>query len=111
MSGSPRTMLSVDEALALILTAFDRLSSEEIDIADGLGRVLAESIESESDLPPFANSSMDGYAVQAGDVSQASRESPVSLQVVADIPAGTAPTVTIGRGQAARIMTGAPMPN
>jgi molybdopterin molybdotransferase len=110
LSNSPRSMLSVDEALELVLASFNRLPTEEIDIADGLGRVLAENVEAENDLPPFANSSMDGYAVQSGDISSASREHPITLQVVGDIPAGSAPTITVNRGQAARIMTGAPMP-
>jgi molybdopterin molybdotransferase len=104
-------LLSVDEALDRILSAFSRLPAETIDLADGLNRVLTQDARSEINLPPFANSSMDGYAVRAADLVGASKESPARLQVVADIPAGTAPTVTIGSGQAARIMTGAPMPD
>jgi molybdopterin molybdotransferase len=104
------SMLTVDEALERVLAVFSRLPAETIPMADGLGRVLAEDVRAALDLPPFANSSMDGYAVRAADVANARRDAPVSLAVVADIPAGAAPQVTIGQGQAARIMTGAPMP-
>lgn len=103
-------MLSVDEALANVLSAFQRLPAETISIADGLGRVLAQDVVSAQSLPPFPNSSMDGYAVRAADVAAASSDAPVQLAVVGDIPAGVAPTITVAAGQAARIMTGAMMP-
>src|SRR5258708_3275761 len=107
MTENTERLLSVDEALERVLTAFQRLPADEMDIEDALGRVLAEDVRAANDLPPFANSSMDGYAVRAADVAPARRESPVTLAVVADIPAGSAPQVEIGPGQAARIMTGA----
>lgn len=103
-------MLTVDEALQRVLTAFKELPAETIAISDGLGRVLAQDVVATYDLPPFANSSMDGYAVRATDIQAANRDNPVRLAVVADIPAGVVPTVTVMSGQAARIMTGAPMP-
>ncbi len=105
-----QSMLAVDEALERILAVFSRLPAEQIDVADGLGRVLAEDVRATLDLPPFANSSMDGYAVRAADVLNARRDAPVTLTVVGDIPAGSAPQFTISTGQAARIMTGAPLP-
>lgn len=104
-------LLNVEAALAHILQKFTSLPSEQIALTHALGRVLAEDIVSDINLPPFANSSMDGYAVRAEDVSGASSESPVRLRVVMDIPAGSFPTETIGEGQAARIMTGAPLPD
>lgn len=104
-------LLNVEAALAHILQKFNSLPSEQIALTHALGRVLAEDIVSDINLPPFANSSMDGYAVRAEDVSGASSESPVRLRVVMDIPAGSFPTETIGEGQAARIMTGAPLPD
>src|SRR5690606_34006934 len=82
-----------------------------IAITDALGRVLAQDIESTINLPPFANSSMDGDAVRAADISGASATAPARLRVVMDIPAGTAPEDTIRTGEAARIMTGAPLPD
>ena len=62
-------------------------------------------------VPPFPNTAMDGYAVQATDTSGASEEHPVRLQVVGELAAGHAPTVAVGPGEAIRIMTGAPMPD
>src|SRR5688572_28555393 len=103
-------MLSVDEALQLILSAFSCLEAEQIDIADGLGRVLTQDIHAENDLPPFANSSMDGYAVHAADIVGATSDSPVYLDVIADILAGTDPQIAVVAGQATRIMTGAMLP-
>jgi molybdopterin molybdotransferase len=75
-------------------------------LADCLGLVLAEDVVAGHDIPPFDNSAMDGYAVKAADVMSV----PVSLPVVEDVPAGTAPTVELGAGQAIKIMTGAPLP-
>jgi molybdopterin molybdotransferase len=69
--------------------------------------VLADDVHSPLDLPPFDNSAMDGYAVRAQDTASA----PVTLRVVDDIPAGRASTREIQIGEAARIMTGAPMPS
>ncbi len=106
----PDNMLTVDEALDRVLAAFTRLPAEEIAIADGLGRVLAQDIRAVNDLPPFANSSMDGYAVRAADIQAARPDTPIMLHVIADIPAGATAQVTVGAGQAARIMTGGPMP-
>lgn len=103
-------MLTVDEALERVLAGFSELPAETIPVGDALGRVLAEDIRATLDLPPFPNSSMDGYAVRAADITSARRDDPVTLAVIADIPAGSSPQVTVGAGQAARIMTGAPMP-
>ena len=62
-------------------------------------------------VPPFANTAMDGYAVRAADTAGASVDAPVSLRVVGELPAGHAPTIPVGPGEAIRIMTGAPMPD
>lgn len=99
-------MLSVDEALDRVLAGIKRLEVESIPIREARGRVLAEDVTSSQDLPPFDNSAMDGYAVIAADV----QKPPVTLTVVEDIPAGKAPQKTLQSGQAARIMTGAPLP-
>jgi molybdopterin molybdotransferase len=100
-------LLNVDSALQNILARIEPLSAETVLINDGLGRVLAEDIVSDTNVPPFANSSMDGYAVRAEDVTQV----PVSLRLVMDIPAGASPQGVLGSKEAARIMTGAPMPD
>lgn len=103
--------LSVEAALKLVLDGFDVLSSEKVAILQGLNRVLAEDVTARDSLPPFSNSAMDGYAVRAGDVRSASREMPVTLDVVADIAAGAPSSVEVRKGAAARIMTGAPLPS
>jgi hypothetical protein len=103
-------LLDVDQAVRQILAEIEPLPAESVPLPAALGRVLAEDVIAGESLPPFPNSSMDGYAVRAADVSAASREGPVRLPVVMDIPAGRAPERALGPGEAARIMTGAPMP-
>jgi molybdopterin molybdotransferase len=102
--------LSVDQALGRLLSAIRRLETETIPLAEGLGRVLASAISAPIDLPPFANSSMDGYAVRAQDVIGAAPEHPVPLRVSADVAAGAESLPRVGSGQAVRIMTGGPLP-
>lgn len=103
-------MISVDEALGYILSHIDPLPAEEVELLDGLDRVLAEDIVADMDIPPFSNSAMDGYAVRAADTAGASPDTPVTLRVVEDVAAGAVPGTEIIPGTAARIMTGAPMP-
>jgi len=82
-------------------------ATETIPFDEGVGRVLAEAIVSSEDVPHFANSAMDGFAVRATDVS----EPDAVLEVLADLPAGQVASVSMSDGQAIRIMTGAPMPD
>jgi molybdopterin molybdotransferase len=100
-------MLSVDEARKRILSNFQAGGTETIPLVSCASRVLGADIRAEHDLPPFDNSAMDGFAVRAEDTSA----SPTTLRVVADIPAGSTPNVTLTAGEAARIMTGAPLPD
>ncbi|MBI3739576.1 MAG: molybdopterin molybdotransferase MoeA [Chloroflexi bacterium] len=103
------SLLSVQEAQARILNHFKPVETETLSLNQCAGRVLAADIIS-SDLPLFDNSSVDGFAVLARDLADANTASPRTLSVVADIPAGSASDVTLAPGQAARIMTGAPIP-
>ena len=103
-------LLPVDDALRRILSQITTLPAEDTPVIQALGRVLAEDIVARVNDPPFANSSMDGYAVRAEDVKTASLDSPVKLTVVMDIRAGLMPDRAVGPNQAARIMTGAPLP-
>jgi molybdopterin molybdotransferase len=100
-------MLSVNEARERILSHFQTTATEKIPLIACANRILATDIISDLDFPLFDNSSMDGFAIRAEDSNSASS---TTLQVVADIPAGSSPTVTLKHGQAARIMTGAQMP-
>lgn len=104
-------LLNPDHAIAKILETIQRLSAESVVLEDSLGRILAEDILSDTNLPPFDNSAMDGFAILSGDSSGASQSEPVVVHVSMDIPAGKAPDNPIQSGQAARIMTGAPIPD
>lgn len=104
-------MISVEEALAEILSHVRPLNPERVAILDALGRVLAEEIVSDIDIPPFDNSAMDGYAVRAADVAGASPESPVRLAVTGSVAAGYVSSGRVEPGTAIRIMTGAPLPD
>jgi len=103
-------MLSVTEARERILSHFQTTAEENIPLIECANRVLAMDVTAAHDLPLFDNSSMDGFAIRAVDSSSTAAASNVTLSVVADIPAGSVPTVTLAQGQAARIMTGAQLP-
>jgi len=103
-------LLPVNTALERILSAFTPGDVESVELLHAVGRVLAEDIVSTIDLPPFDNSSMDGFAIHPAD-RPVTGDRPITLKVVADIPAGSQPTFTLEPGQAARIMTGAPLPD
>ena len=101
---------SVDEHLEDILATVRPLEPIELNLLDAQGCVLVDDITVPVSLPPFDNSSMDGYAVRVADVAGASEEFPAVLDVVGDVAAGQAGLLQVGPGQAARIMTGAPLP-
>jgi len=103
-------MLSVSEARESILAVFQPLETTTLPLAIATGRVLAEDVVAGMDLPPFDNSSVDGFAVRAADIRQASPDSPWTLKIVADIRAGDYASLPVQPGQAARIMTGAALP-
>ena len=103
-------MLSVQEARERILLTFQPVERISLPLDRSAGRVLAEDIRAGTDLPPFDNSSVDGFAVRATDVVGAGPSTPRNLEVVADIPAGSYSETPLQLGQAARIMTGAPLP-
>jgi len=104
------SLLSVEQAREKILSQLQPVGTETIPLTTCANRILAVDIVAAEDLPLFDNSSMDGFAIQAGDTSNAASASSATLQVVADIPAGSNPTISLAQGQAARIMTGAQMP-
>lgn len=104
-------MLSVEEALEQILSRVDRLGSERVELLTCLGRVLAEPIPARFDIPPWPNSSMDGYALRSQDTHEANPGNPVALQVVGTIPAGSMAGQPLQTGQVFRIFTGAPLPD
>lgn len=103
-------LLQVAEARERLLASLAPLPAEQVKLMDSLGRVLVGDIAAAFDLPPFPNSGMDGFAVRAADIAAARSGAPVTLPVVADIPAGQTPTLALQAGQAMRIMTGAVLP-
>lgn len=100
---------SVDEVMAIIYT-LKPLSGESVDLAEAGGRYLCGNFHAPADLPGFVRSSMDGYAVATRDVFGASESMPAFLQVAGDCPVGRMPDFRLESGEAATIVTGAPLP-
>ncbi|NED22217.1 molybdopterin molybdenumtransferase MoeA, partial [Streptomyces sp. SID9913] len=109
-TAGPDHLWSVDEHLDDILGTVRPLEPIELHLLDAQGCVLVEDVTVPVSLPPFDNSSMDGYAVRVADIAGASEEYPAALEVVGDVAAGQVDLLHVGPGQAARIMTGAPLP-
>jgi len=107
-------MLPVNQTESIILDLVKpldpELDSESIDLSAATGRILASPVTSQLDFPHWDNSAMDGYAVRYTDVQSANEQQPMRLELVEEIPAGYQPQKTIAAGQAARIFTGACMP-
>ena len=103
-------MITVEEALDKILSHIQSLGSEKVSILETLGRVIAEDIYANRDIPPLDNSGMDGYAVRSEDIRNVSRDRPIQLKVIEDLRAGFISSKILEKGQAIRIMTGAPIP-
>ncbi|HEY0378585.1 MAG TPA: gephyrin-like molybdotransferase Glp [Pyrinomonadaceae bacterium] len=99
-------MISVEEAVRIVKGRTPALGAETVALADALGRVLAEQVSADSDLPPFDRAQMDGYAVRAADTASL----PASLRVVGESAAGRGWKGDMKSGEAVRIMTGAPVP-
>ncbi|HMN60568.1 MAG TPA: molybdopterin molybdotransferase MoeA [Anaerolinea sp.] len=105
------SLLAVRDAQGKILQVFSPKPLVEIDLEQAFHRILAQPVRASQDLPAFANSSMDGFAVRSQDVTAASPDQPVWLEIIQDIPAGSVPRIANGPQQASRIMTGAPLPD
>ncbi len=103
-------MISVREALDLVLRDLPALGSEQVPLPCALGRVLAAPTLATRDIPPFRNSAMDGYAVRAVDTATAAAHAAVRLRILEVVGAGALPRQTVGAGTATKIMTGSPMP-
>lgn len=99
-------MIPVKEALRIVVEKASPLASERVALDEALGRVLAEDVFADMDLPPFDRAQMDGYAVRSADLS----EMPARLRVVGEAAAGNGWRGTLRTGEAVRIMTGAPLP-
>ena len=98
--------LKASAAQRIILESAVTLGAETVKLEQSLGRVLAEDIRANRDLPPYDVSAMDGFAIRSADVANV----PVTLEIIEDIKAGDMPSRALAAGQCARIMTGAPIP-
>lgn len=96
-------MITIEKAYQQVLEKAYLLETEKVDFISSVGRILAEDVSSDIEMPPFDKSSMDGYACRRADVDNI-------LEIIEVIPAGKTPTKEIGKNQCAKIMTGAPVP-
>jgi molybdopterin molybdotransferase len=103
-------LISIEEARSRVLAEASPLPTETVPLPEAVGSVLAEDIVAAHSVPPFDNSGMDGFAVRAADLVDATSGSPARLSIAETIPAGHVATKSLRPGEAARIMTGAPMP-
>ena len=99
-------MIPVADAIQIVLDRTTSLPDESVALVDALGRILAEDIVADSDLPPFDRAQMDGYAIRAADVAN----TPARLRIVGESAAGAGWQHAMKAGEAVRIMTGAPVP-
>lgn len=99
-------MIPINQAIGIVIDRTPKLDHEPVELSDALGRILAEDIVADSDLPPFDRAQMDGYAVRAADVAN----TPARLQIVGESAAGKGWHQEMKAGEAVRIMTGAPVP-
>jgi len=102
-------MIPLDEAREYVIGSCSPMAPRSVAVADSVGAVLAEDIHAVEDIPPFANTAMDGFAVQAADTAGAD-STPVTLRIAGTIAAGAPGDIVVESGAAVRIMTGAPMP-
>jgi molybdopterin molybdotransferase len=100
-------MITVDQALSIVLGQIRPLGSESVPIQEAYRRILAEGVRADMDLPPFDRARMDGYALRSTDVKTA----PVRLRVIGEIAAGAQFDQPVHSGEAVKIFTGAPVPS
>lgn len=103
-------VIPFEEALETILSDMTVLGTETVALAEADERVLRQDVVAPRPIPPHDNAALDGFAMQAADLATASPKAPVTLEVVAELAAGGSADGRVGPGQAARIMTGAPIP-
>lgn len=103
--------VTVEEGQKLVLQQCKKTATEEIPLEQSAGRILAYDITAMENIPPFARSPYDGYALRAQDVKKACKDSPVTLKIIQEIPAGHMANTSISRGEAMKILTGAPIPD
>lgn len=105
-----RTGISLEEAQGLLLQAVAAVKTCEVSLANAVGRIVSQDIQTNINLPPFDKSPLDGYALQAGDTAAASLVKPAVLEVIEEVRAGYMPQRQVTAGKAIKVMTGAPIP-
>jgi molybdopterin molybdotransferase len=103
-------MIAVEEAQQIILGSVERIGWEYVELLDAPGRVLAEDVTATEPIPPWDNAAMDGYALRSEDTRDASGNRPMALRLIGTVAAGQIFDGLVEKGQALRIMTGAPLP-
>ena len=103
-------MISLEEAQRQVWGSVAPLDTEQVDLMESVGRVLAQTVRAPHDLPPFDNSAMDGYALRAEDTQPATPDAPVRLRIVGESAAGKGYRAPLRSGEAVVISTGAPIP-
>ena len=104
-------LIPVEQARALLLNTVNTLETEKVPLIEALGRISAKNQTSDIDISPFDHSAMDGFAVVASDLANATPEAPIELPVIDEIPAGAYYDKVLQPGTCVRIMTGAPIPD
>ena len=103
-------MISISEAFSIIESEIPILETEIVDLTNSIGRILAQTIEADMDLPPFNRSQMDGFALHWEDIAEASTDNPVKLKIIGESVAGNGFDGKPKSGETIRIMTGARVP-
>ncbi|MCA0987788.1 molybdopterin molybdotransferase MoeA [Guptibacillus algicola] len=106
-----RKPLPVQDAIDKVMQLSFESETEIVTLRESDGRYLGVDLKSDHDVPPFDRSPYDGFAIRAEDTGEANQENPVRFKVIEEIGAGTVAKKTLHRGEAIRIMTGAPIPN
>lgn len=102
--------VELEQAIQIIREKVAVMGTEIVPLSEARGRILARQIVAEENVPPFDRSPYDGFAFRAKDLEEASKEHPVTLRIIEEVPAGKAPERKIGKGEAIKILTGAPIP-
>ncbi len=105
-----RQNASWTEARDLLLGIVRSVETETVPLDEAGGRILADDLTAEEDVPPFDRSAYDGYALRAADVARASEDTPVTLRIIETLPAGAVASTSVTPGTAVHLMTGAPLP-
>ncbi len=102
-------MIAYEEARELLMAAVKQVGTERVSLSESGGRILAQTVTASENVPPFDRSPFDGYTFRSEDVKLASRENPVTLQILEEVAAGATPTKVVTPGTAVKILTGAPI--